>query len=647
MALTTATQNQLYQFFAIAFDAAPGVTYMSQLTDAVNAGMTVPDIVEVFTTKTQFTSVYPNFYTSNQFATKLIDNVVGNSAAATAKAAAVADVEAALTAGWSRGQVVYQIFSNLAAKPETDATWGNTAKMMANQVAVAKYVTETQLVDTVDLTTLKGFLANVTAASDVSTPAAIQAITGAATSAAIPGQTFTLTTAVGETVTGTAGNDTFKGYFDGNGASAGTYRDASTVNVTDAVVGGDGTDSLFLTIVDATGAAAGDTNTTATAAQAFAAGFSVSGVEKVTLVKADGTYINGESAANPSVAVVSSILNSATYAGVKELWQDIGAAGVAENVIVAADVAAGFKSTNAFATAVAATATVASASGTQSTLNVALDGIGHNSTLTFNGAGVKTISVSGTVAAASATNAGDLGLVQGTSIAETIKLSATSAVDLLTLNSFTTLKTLDASGTTGAIRANGTDGAVIANGTLTQLTSVKLGSGNDNVSFTLGGAKALTIDAGAGADTITLGGAAAADNLVTATLGAGKDTIVIGTTLANLGAGVDTDANLTARITTIADFNKAEDVINLAGPGVALTTAQLDAIKGQATLVAATTAAAAIAGNTGQVVFSWGNDAYVYTEIGSNGLSTADSLVKIVGLNAADLTNVQNGNLVL
>ena len=78
MALTSSTQKELYQFFAIAFDAAPGVTYMSQLADAVNAGMTVKQVVNVFTSKTQFTETYPNFFTTNQFATKLVNNVVQN-----------------------------------------------------------------------------------------------------------------------------------------------------------------------------------------------------------------------------------------------------------------------------------------------------------------------------------------------------------------------------------------------------------------------------------------------------------------------------------------------------------------------------------------------------------------------------------------
>ena len=111
MALTSSTKKELYQFFAIAFDAAPGVTYMSQLADAVNSGMTVKQVVNVFTTKSQFLSTYPSFLTNDDFAVKLVNNVVDTSASAAAKASAVADIAAALNAGWSRGDVIYQVFT--------------------------------------------------------------------------------------------------------------------------------------------------------------------------------------------------------------------------------------------------------------------------------------------------------------------------------------------------------------------------------------------------------------------------------------------------------------------------------------------------------------------------------------------------------
>lgn len=180
MAMTNQQQTEAYQFFVIAFGAAPGVEYMTQISDAYNAGLTTQQIVNIYTTKAQFTSTYPTFFTSEQFAAALINNVVGSSASAAAKAEAQADIVGALNAGWSRGDVVYQIFTNLAAKDPADPMWGATSTLLANKVAVAKYVTEVQLNGSTDVSVLQGVLAGVTATSDVSTPAKIEAIIGGA-----------------------------------------------------------------------------------------------------------------------------------------------------------------------------------------------------------------------------------------------------------------------------------------------------------------------------------------------------------------------------------------------------------------------------------------------------------------------------------
>lgn len=435
-----------------------------------------------------------------------------------------------------------------------------------------------------------------------------------------PGQTFTLTDKVGENVVGTAADDTFKAVL-GTGVAA-----DSTLNIGDSINGAAGVDTLELILSGAGNLVA------------LPAGSAITNIEKVFLTHTD----------NANTVTGAALGSSATYAGIKELWQvdnDVAAVGAFGNVIVAADVTAGFKSTGATATAVAAVNTVTAASGTQTVLSAALDGVATASNLTFAGAGVKTVNVAGTVAAAAVGNAGDL-TVTGTATVETLKLSMTSAVDLTLATFGAGLKTIDASATTGAIRANGTDGAAIA--TTANLETVKLGSAGDNVAFNLALAtKALAIDAGAGNDRITLDGTIANDNGdVTVTLGAGKDVLVIANTLQNLGAGVTTVAELTERMIKVTDFKTAEDVLDLSGAGgVALTSQQLSTIAGSADLLAAVTAVDALVG-TGSAVFSFGGDAYVFSSTGA-GLAANDALVQLVGVDATQFTNIQNGNLVI
>lgn len=228
MAMTTAQRTDAYRFFAIAFNAAPGATYMSQLYDAYTAGMTTQQIVNVYTTKPQFLATYPTYLSDTDFATKLVNNIVKASATDAAKAQAVSDIVASLGLGQSRGDVIYTIFNNLANKLPTDADWGATAKQMANQVVVAQYYTETLVGDSTNLATLQSVISNVTNTSDVSTPDKILALIPGGAGV---GQTYTLT-AGADSFTGGAGNDTFNA-----GAS-------NTWSAFDSIDGGSGTDTM-------------------------------------------------------------------------------------------------------------------------------------------------------------------------------------------------------------------------------------------------------------------------------------------------------------------------------------------------------------------------------------------------------------------
>jgi Ca2+-binding RTX toxin-like protein len=215
--------DTLYQFFVVGFGAAAGVTYMDQMAEAYRYWLpqykdgTVKQIVEVFTTKTQFTSVYPQaLYREDEgryyrydhdlsqagkplvkgaevskavfdtqmanLAQELISIIVKDSASAGAKAQAVSDVRSALGLGgeWTIGKVVYTIFGNLANKPADDPDWAGTAKQFANQVAVSKYYTDTLSQSTDDITTLRSVMAAVTNNTDVSSTEAIASLIGVA-----------------------------------------------------------------------------------------------------------------------------------------------------------------------------------------------------------------------------------------------------------------------------------------------------------------------------------------------------------------------------------------------------------------------------------------------------------------------------------
>jgi len=175
---TTATVDSLYHFFVVAFAAAPGVAYMDQLAEAYNYGLSVKEIVNIFTTKSQFTDVYSPLLSNHDLATQLVNNIVKSSATEQAKLDAVKDIEGALGIGWTRGDVIYTVFGNLASKPLDDSIWGHTALQFLNQTAVSRYYTEVMHAGPTDLPTLRAVVGDVTPYTDVSTPEVIATLIG-------------------------------------------------------------------------------------------------------------------------------------------------------------------------------------------------------------------------------------------------------------------------------------------------------------------------------------------------------------------------------------------------------------------------------------------------------------------------------------
>ena len=172
--------ESLWQFFIVAFNAAPGVTYMNQLAEAYRYGLSVKQIVDVFTTKSQFTTTYPSTFSRQELAINLVNNIVKDSATAAVKQSAVNDITLAMEYGLSVGDVIYNVFGNLAKFPFTDPIWGRTAKQFVNEIAVAKLYTDTLSQSTTNLGILKSVLTNVTADTDVSANTAMANLIGVA-----------------------------------------------------------------------------------------------------------------------------------------------------------------------------------------------------------------------------------------------------------------------------------------------------------------------------------------------------------------------------------------------------------------------------------------------------------------------------------
>ncbi len=443
------------------------------------------------------------------------------------------------------------------------------------------------------------FLAGVTTTSP--TPAQINAAVAAATSATPPGESITMTSQLGETITGTAANETINAVLNAANPNSST----GTFNTGDIVNGGGGTDTMNITVT--------------TAGNVLPTGATVSNVEIVNI--------------NQSAAAATGITPTA-FSGVKELWQidTTAAGGTFQDVSgVKADMVIGFRGAgqqvNDFVTT----------TGNVPTIKIGLDGIASGSLV----APRETVigSLQSVEVAGSTVENGVVTVRAFASNTESFKgaINSTSSVifDTSAVAARANVKEIDFSGSTGNISS-----------TSTPFTNsfVKFvgGSGNDTLvsSNTIANATTLSIDGGAGNDKIiffnTKSAVAGATSI---TGGVGADTFQLQGG-SNLVAANNTAA-LQASLTTITDFNAAEDILNITGMALGARIAQnvVNAATSGADLFAVTQAVAGVTGVGKHAFFEFGGDTYLFGNIAGAGLQATDVLVQLTGVSVASLTS--------
>jgi hypothetical protein len=392
-----------------------------------------------------------------------------------------------------------------------------------------------------------------------------------------------MSTAGVDELIGTAGNDTFEGLVE-------------DLSIFDDLDGGAGDDVLNLYVEDLEGVDSVDSS----------GAVDVEGIETINFI------YTGE-------AVGTGTIDGDTFQGATQIWQ-IGGDNDLEDL--AATQTAGFRDTDVN--------TTVNAADDVTSATVALDGVASGAALTFTGADLETVSVSGDVEASGASD-GTLELTfnsDATDEVTTVNLALTNDTELLANGTWNDVVTVDASASTGGITAtlSGTDAFEAISG----------GSGDDNLTigtdFT---ADEVTINAGAGDDTIAINGTSGV--LLTLTGGAGTDTH----DFSKSGfKNIVNEETFEDEMIVITDFNTNEDVLDLSGlVEHELSNAELgigsadDGILNAATLEAAVTLASGATAAGEFSLFNYGDDAYaLYQAVGTeNG-----GLIKLTGVNNID-----------
>jgi len=467
MAITVAMRTEVAQNYVALFGRAPDSDGLSYWVQQLGAGASSVAVAQAMYDTTPARAYFPGWMTSEEIVGSFYTNVLGRTADAEGLAF-WAGVLRATSPGDVIRAMVNAVVNWAPTGAATDAAGATSKALFNNKVAVAAYW-GTQ-VGTVDGSS--AVIAAVTAESDTSSSAAIQAIVDS-TAAPVAGQTFTLTTGsnTGSAFTGGAGSDYFDGALNDNGAQ--------TLNTTDALDGGAGTDTLSAEL---------DTSVTPT---------SIVNIENIELTfSANTKTLNLANASG--VTSISNIGSTGTASSVTGIADTSTALSFQDSAV---DTTFAFKSSAVTGTADSATLTVDNVTG------------GAASTVTV--AGIETLNI---VSSGSA-NTLEIVAANATSLVASgdVALDIDSAA-LVTANA--SLATINASAMTAAFS--------VQTGALTAATVVVSGgSGNDalNVSSV---ANVLNVSGGAGNDTVTL----TAADLTTADSvdgGSGTDTLSIAT----------------------------------------------------------------------------------------------------------------------
>jgi S-layer protein len=616
MAITVEARTSIIELVVGMFGAAPGASVLSDLVAAYEKGQTIKQIAANLANTAEFKNIFPTFLTNAEFATKVVDQLVGTEVVAAEKALAVTELTARLNAGQSRSNVFVDAIDAIDAITSTNAAWANAGAALDNKVAAAVYYSVDKQLSGSTLAGLQAIVSTVT-----SSAATLTASKASSDGTSTVGQAFVLTTGV-DTLTGTSGNDTF---------TAGDIAGAAVWTTGDSINGGAGTGDVFNVISNAaitspTAATVTNVETANLVSGTTGTSIDTSGWTGLTALNVSATKaITATAAATTAVSVTGSAATGTVTVN--------GGSTVAVTSTDANGGTISVGATTASAGTVTVTSTGVAAGGTTGN-NITVKGgttvditqIGGNAVNTTNTSGI--VNVTGTAATtavtvtatkvqtASATKAGQV--ANSVNIADVNNGSATAAgtITSATVSNFTTLSFGGNALTTLSV-TGGSGNIIIDNSGLTTATNKTLG-------LTINGQTGGTLDDADIYTTLNITGSGAAATLANITFGAatalnvGGTTAVTATSIAGLGALTSVTSTNTAGLKLGSAIGNSvtftggagNDAVTIGSTTKAITTGAGDDV------VTTTTAAV---GTGGSVAGGDGSDTIVMTSALADG----------------------------
>lgn len=156
MALTTSERTNIIKLVVAMFNAAPGASYLMDLTAVYEAnGRSLQNLATDLSNTSAYKAINPTFQTADEFVQSLLTPL-----GLQANTTAVDFVTAQFNAGVSKGQIAYNVAVALHAT--TDSQFAASKALLDNKTIVAEYYSVQKAISQVNIGTLQLALALVT-----------------------------------------------------------------------------------------------------------------------------------------------------------------------------------------------------------------------------------------------------------------------------------------------------------------------------------------------------------------------------------------------------------------------------------------------------------------------------------------------------
>lgn len=160
----TLQQINVLQLLQVMFNAAPGSDFLNQFAGLIAGGISINQLADMLAGTDLFksSSLYPDTLTNQQFAERLINNLLDTTVSEVNRTWAKEWITGQLNNGTTRGSAIWAAITALMAVPSSDRNWGTAVMQLNNKVTIGYYYSVTKRLSSSNLSVLQKVTSSVT-----------------------------------------------------------------------------------------------------------------------------------------------------------------------------------------------------------------------------------------------------------------------------------------------------------------------------------------------------------------------------------------------------------------------------------------------------------------------------------------------------